>query len=801
MSSEIGTLTAKLTADNSQFDETQKKSAEVATASGKMREKAAKLAAEAEAFNARFIGDTVTAESRRVVDARKLESAAAADMRKAQELNKAGYLGEEGGANLVAAALQRLTAARAATAAALKEEASSMARAAEEAKLSSNVWVASFERVALAAKESLGEVQEKLIQTAETAKLSEGGIGGGFGALSGLLGAGIAVGFAGHFIDEVSKANVELDHLATKTGISIEKLSGLKLLVQEMGGDFDAISTGLVKLEKAQASAASGAGKAFQAFHAVGISLEEVKNLKTEDMLERVADAFEKHNNHALQAAVATALFGKGGAALIPILREQGSALGENIDKAAKMTGVTKEAAEASRKWTKDMADLSVELMKVSEVALPHVEGTLHKIAAGFLEASAAVQTVAEVIGSTFEAIGASAIAGGKLLSDAKDGNYGAMLQDAKTAKDQFVDIWKSTTADIRKANKYADDFAQAKPSAAPPVLEQPEDDLGDGLGDGGGNKAAAALRKAAEAQHQAMEAALAEKKNDHMVSTAEEYTFWAGMIAAARKYPENLQQVMDRMGQLNQEMGRQLDEIVRQANEANTKKLEQQKRNDEEMMRLDDEMNKQQRRSADFTAQLSAVNQENANALQEMAIAHDVATGAISKHDAAMQMAAEHASTYAAKLQALRNEQEADNNDSSLTPEQRQANQQGREVQAAKIQGDADRTALQDSWAVQQQTAVGGFLSALQELTAASKDTAAQFKSITLDTLNGVNKILVGLLTSQSSKTPRQQFESLGHDLATKVTSTALSRSEGRTKIANLKINAMVNLPRPVTA
>ena len=57
MSSEIGALTAKLTADNSQFDETQKKSEEVA-ASGKMREKAAKLAAEAEAFAARFVGDT-----------------------------------------------------------------------------------------------------------------------------------------------------------------------------------------------------------------------------------------------------------------------------------------------------------------------------------------------------------------------------------------------------------------------------------------------------------------------------------------------------------------------------------------------------------------------------------------------------------------------------------------------------------------------------------------------------------------------------------------------------------------------
>ena len=86
------------------------------------------------------------------------------------------------------------------------------------------------------------------------------------------------------------------------------------------------------------------------------------------------------------------------------------------------------------------------------------------------------------------------------------------------------------------------------------------------------------------------------------------------------------------------------------------------------------------------------------------------------------MQMAAEHAATYAAKLQALRDQQEADNNDTSLTDDQRQANQDGRDVQAAKIQGDADRTALQDSWSVQQQTAVGGFLSALEEITVAAR-------------------------------------------------------------------------------
>src|SRR5437899_3069944 len=109
MPGEMGSLTAVLTADNAQFDAAMKQSGENATASARLREKAAKQAAEAEAFASKFAGDTVDGQARRIVDARRMESLASADMRKAQQLNKAGYLGEEGSADLLAKALQRLT--------------------------------------------------------------------------------------------------------------------------------------------------------------------------------------------------------------------------------------------------------------------------------------------------------------------------------------------------------------------------------------------------------------------------------------------------------------------------------------------------------------------------------------------------------------------------------------------------------------------------------------------------------------------------------------------------------------------
>jgi hypothetical protein len=114
----IGDVKARLTLDTAAFDGPMKQSAATATASGRAIEQAAKNAATAQSFAAKFAGDTINQQTLRIIEARKNESVASADMRKAQALNKAGYLGEEGGANLAAAALQRLAAAKTATAAA-----------------------------------------------------------------------------------------------------------------------------------------------------------------------------------------------------------------------------------------------------------------------------------------------------------------------------------------------------------------------------------------------------------------------------------------------------------------------------------------------------------------------------------------------------------------------------------------------------------------------------------------------------------------------------------------------------------
>src|SRR3984885_12058395 len=251
----------------------------------------------------------------------KIRIAANADVRTSLKLLNNEQFDSAKATELYAASTQRLVAIDAEIATAHKEAAKAAAIAAEEAKLSSNVWVASMQRIALSAKESFAEVQEMMAGTVERANLTASGMRMSFAGMSELMGVAMVVGGFGEALTETTKMVVELDHLSAKTGIAIGKLSGLRLLVKEMGGDWDGSTNGLVKLEKAQALAAGGNKMLQAAFHSLGIEVDELKSEKLKDagaLLQRVAEGFQQHSNHALQAADATALFGKGGTALIP---------------------------------------------------------------------------------------------------------------------------------------------------------------------------------------------------------------------------------------------------------------------------------------------------------------------------------------------------------------------------------------------------------------------------------------------------------------------------------------------------
>jgi lambda family phage tail tape measure protein len=183
----------------------------------------------------------------------------------------------------------------------------------------------------------------------------------------------LAIGVAGYFsgkaiIDWLQSsidAADEISKMSQKTGVATETLSGWTLAAKQAGVEQDALTSGLTKLAKAQDAAIGGDKKMQAAFAQVGLSVQQLKQMNPEQVVNTISDAFEKHGDGASKAALATQLFGKAGADLIPLLNA-GSAGLKQYTEYAKAYGlvVSQEAAKAAEDFNDTMERITTFLGK-----------------------------------------------------------------------------------------------------------------------------------------------------------------------------------------------------------------------------------------------------------------------------------------------------------------------------------------------------------------------------------------------------------------------------------------------------
>src|SRR5262249_36779886 len=148
---------------------------------------------------------------------------------------------------------------------------------------------------------------------------------------------------------------------------------GLQLIVKGMGGEWQPVATGLVRLNRAFTEAEQGVKSYQQAFADIGIHWEQLKDKTPQERLEAVPRAFSKTHDEGLRAAAATGLFSRAGLGLIPILVKQGDQLGENMRKQGALTGITEDSIEASERWTRNMAQATAVLHRVGNFAIENM--------------------------------------------------------------------------------------------------------------------------------------------------------------------------------------------------------------------------------------------------------------------------------------------------------------------------------------------------------------------------------------------------------------------------------------------
>jgi len=176
------------------------------------------------------------------------------------------------------------------------------------------------------------------------------------------IGGAFSVGAVAHFVQSALDVQDEISKLSQKVGVSTETLSGWRLAAQQAGVDGEGFNKSMVKLEQAATKAAAGNKAQIAQFKALGISVTDAsgKMKSTEQLFGEVADRFSQLKDGATKTALATDLFGKSGAQLIPLLNGGKAGLDDYI-KMAKDFGliVSKDAAPTAERFNDAMEQLS----------------------------------------------------------------------------------------------------------------------------------------------------------------------------------------------------------------------------------------------------------------------------------------------------------------------------------------------------------------------------------------------------------------------------------------------------------
>lgn len=159
--------------------------------------------------------------------------------------------------------------------------------------------------------------------------------------------------------DEVNKAS-------QRTGIAVEALGELKYAGEQSGASFEVLQGGLRKMQKTMFDAAEGTAEAVDALAAVGLTVEELKDLSPDQQFQLIGDRLNNITDASARTAVAMEIFGKGGTSLLPMFAAGAEGMQALRDRARELGIVFgQEDADAATKFGDSLSDVWKQLNAV----------------------------------------------------------------------------------------------------------------------------------------------------------------------------------------------------------------------------------------------------------------------------------------------------------------------------------------------------------------------------------------------------------------------------------------------------
>ena len=166
-------------------------------------------------------------------------------------------------------------------------------------------------------------------------------------------------------VRSATKLGDELDKMSLRTGESVETLSALSFAAQISGSSIQQMENGIRRLSRNMNDFQNGIGEAARAFDKLGVSVTDSSgNLRSaSSFIIEVADKFNQLTSSSEQAAVAQEIFGRGGTAMLPLLKQGSAGIKALTDRAAELGLVlSTEAATAAALFNDRITELTSSL-------------------------------------------------------------------------------------------------------------------------------------------------------------------------------------------------------------------------------------------------------------------------------------------------------------------------------------------------------------------------------------------------------------------------------------------------------
>lgn len=281
-----------------------------------------------------------------------------------------------------------------------------MASGTEIFKLFGSIMIDSSE-----AEKSLSKTDKAAQSTQDKlGKLVSGAAKFAAGAAASIAAAGTAVF---KFADNVASVGDTIDKQSQKLGISAKAYQEWDAVLGHCGASIDSLKGGMKTLTKAVADASDDQVAAFQA---VGLSMDQVKSMSTEDVFSAVVTGLQGMEEGAERTNIATTLLGKSAQELGPLLNtsaEDTAAMKQAVNELGGVMSDETVAASASFKDAlQDLTTIGTGFKNaLGAQVLPYVTEAMTALTDGFREggiagmATAAVDIVSDFAGKLVQEI------------------------------------------------------------------------------------------------------------------------------------------------------------------------------------------------------------------------------------------------------------------------------------------------------------------------------------------------------------------------------------------------------------